>query len=59
MRRTPKNEMVEDIAEYAQFDWDQYVWWHDPTVQFPGDIKLTWLIENLLLAVGANVKNLH
>jgi predicted hotdog family 3-hydroxylacyl-ACP dehydratase len=26
-----------DIAEYAQFDWYQYVWCHDPAVQFPND----------------------
>ena len=28
-----------DIAEYAQFDWYEYVWCHDPTVQFPGDTR--------------------
>jgi hypothetical protein len=28
-----------DILEYVQFDWYQYVWWHDPAVQFPGDTK--------------------
>jgi hypothetical protein len=35
------DEVVEgnmpDIAEYAQFDWYEYVWCHDPMVQFPGD----------------------
>ena len=35
------DEVVEgntpDIAEYAQFDWYEHVWCHDPTVQFPGD----------------------
>jgi hypothetical protein len=25
-----------DISEYAQFDWYQYVWYHDPE-SFPGD----------------------
>ena len=39
------DEVVEgnmpDIAEYAQFDWYQYVWCHDPAVQFPGDSR--WL----------------
>jgi hypothetical protein len=34
-----------DILEFAQFDWYQYVWWHDPAVQFPGDTKkLAWWI---------------
>ena len=28
-----------DISEYAQFDWYQYVWYHDPAVQFPEDPK--------------------
>jgi hypothetical protein len=32
------DEVVEgntpDIAEYAQFDWYEYVWCHDPMVQF-------------------------
>jgi hypothetical protein len=28
-----------DISEYAQFDWYQYVWYHDPAVQFPDDPK--------------------
>jgi hypothetical protein len=28
-----------DISEHAQFDWYQYVWYHDPTVQFPEDSK--------------------
>jgi hypothetical protein len=28
-----------DISEYAQFDWYEYVWFHDPTVQFPGNAK--------------------
>ena len=28
-----------DIAEYAQFDWYQYVWFHDPAVQFPEDTR--------------------
>ena len=28
-----------DISEYAQFDWYQYVWYHDPAVQFPQDPK--------------------
>ena len=28
-----------DISEYAQFDWFQYVWYHDPAVQFPNDPK--------------------
>jgi hypothetical protein len=28
-----------DISEYAQFDLYQYVWWHDPAVQFPDDTK--------------------
>ncbi len=28
-----------DIAEYAQFDWYQYVWYHNPAVQFPEDPK--------------------
>lgn len=28
-----------DISEYAQFDRYQYVWYHDPTVQFPEDPK--------------------
>ena len=26
-----------DISEYSQFDWYQYVWYHDPAVQFPED----------------------
>ena len=26
-----------DISEYAQFDWYQHVWYHDPAVQFPND----------------------
>jgi hypothetical protein len=29
-----------DISEYAQFDWYQYVWYYDPTVQFPVDSRL-------------------
>ena len=37
------SEIVEgntpDISEYAQFDWYQLVWYHDPAVQFPGDTK--------------------
>jgi hypothetical protein len=28
-----------DISEYVQFDWYQYVWYHDPAVQFPDDPK--------------------
>lgn len=28
-----------DISEYVQFDWYQYVWYHDPAVQFPNDSK--------------------
>jgi hypothetical protein len=28
-----------DISEYAQFDWYQYVWYHDPSVQFLQDPK--------------------
>ncbi|KAI2501803.1 Reverse transcriptase (RNA-dependent DNA polymerase) [Fragilaria crotonensis] len=28
-----------DISEYAQFDWYQYVWYHDPAVQFPEDAR--------------------
>jgi hypothetical protein len=28
-----------DISDYAQFDWYQYVWCHDPAVQFPGDAR--------------------
>ena len=28
-----------DISEYAQFEWYQYVWYHDPAVQFPDDPK--------------------
>jgi Reverse transcriptase (RNA-dependent DNA polymerase) len=28
-----------DISEYAQFDWYQYVWYHDPAVQFPDDAR--------------------
>ena len=35
------DEVVEgnmpDIAEYAQFDWYQYIWCHNPALQFPGD----------------------
>jgi hypothetical protein len=35
-----------DILEYPQFDWYQYVWRHDPAVQFPGDTnKLGWWIS--------------
>ena len=36
-------EMVDghtpDISEYAQFDWYQYVWYYNPSVQFPDDAK--------------------
>ena len=28
-----------DISEYAQFEWYQYVWYHDPKVRFPDDPK--------------------
>lgn len=28
-----------DISEYAQFDWYQYIWYHDPAVQFPEDAQ--------------------
>ena len=28
-----------DISEYAQFEWYQYVWYHDPAVKFPDDPK--------------------
>jgi hypothetical protein len=28
-----------DISEYAKFDRYQYVWYHDPAVQFPEDPK--------------------
>ena len=28
-----------DISEYAQFEWYQYVWYHDPQVRFPEDPK--------------------
>jgi hypothetical protein len=28
-----------DISEYAQFEWYQYVWYHDPAVRFPDDPK--------------------
>jgi hypothetical protein len=31
-----------DISEYAQFNWYQYVWYYDPTVQFPVDPR--WLV---------------
>jgi hypothetical protein len=37
------NEVVEgftpDISEYAQFDWYEYVWYHDTRVQFPEDTR--------------------
>ena len=28
-----------DISKYAQFDWYQYIWNHDPAVQFPEDAR--------------------
>jgi hypothetical protein len=28
-----------DISECAQFDWYQYIWYHDPAVQFPDDAR--------------------
>jgi hypothetical protein len=28
-----------DISEYAQFNWYQYVWFHDPTVPFLADAR--------------------
>jgi hypothetical protein len=28
-----------DISEYAQFDWYKYMWFFDPTVQFPADAR--------------------
>jgi hypothetical protein len=43
-----------DIAEYAQFDWDQYVWCHDLAVQFPDDQR--WLARWIGVAhsIGGN-----
>ena len=36
-------EMVDghtpDISVYVQFDWYQYIWYYDPSVQFPDDAK--------------------
>ena len=28
-----------DISDYAQFNWYEYVWIYDPTVQFPADAR--------------------
>jgi hypothetical protein len=41
--RVPASEIVggftPNISDYAQFNWYEYVWIYDPTVQFPADAR--------------------